>query len=172
MDDRTMTAVRAGLVLLVALVLQAAFVSEAELFGAHGEILLLVPVVAALTGGPERGGAAGFVAGLAVDLLVRTPFGLTALTYGLVGHGLGWLRWGFLRSSPWLPFIASVVGSVTGVGLFAVGVSLVGEVNVLDGGLVAVALAVSLWNTLLVVPALRIADWVGSPRSRRAAGAR
>ena len=49
-------------------------------FGAHGDLLLLVPIAAGLTVGPERGAIAGFVAGLAVDLLVTTPFGLTALT--------------------------------------------------------------------------------------------
>ncbi len=155
-----MTRLRAATVLLLALVFQASFVVEVDLFGAHGEVLLLVPIVAGLTSGPERGAVAGFAAGLALDLLVQTPFGLTALTYCLVGYAVGALQSGVLRTSFWLPAMAAVAGSAIGVVLFAVLVTVVGEESAVDSRLLRVVLAVVLWNILLVAPALRLARWV------------
>ena len=151
---------RAGLVLVLALVLQAAFVAEMEVFGAHGEVLLLVPIVAALTSGPERGATAGFVAGIAIDLLVQTPFGLTALTYCLVGYAVGAFQSGVLRASWWLPLLAAVAGSAVGTVLFALTVTVVGDVSAVNGDLPRIVLAVVVWNVVLIGPALRLARWV------------
>ena len=88
MGAGVVTSLKAALVLLTALVLQAAVVSRLDLFGAHGDLLVLVPVTAALTVGPERGAMAGFAAGISVDLLVHTPFGLTALSYDGTAAGV------------------------------------------------------------------------------------
>jgi len=166
------TALRAAGVLLVALVVQASFVAEVDLFGAHGEVLLLVPVVAGLTAGPERGAAAGFAAGFAVDLLVQTPFGLTALAYCLVGYGVGAFQSGVLRASWWLPMMAAVAGSAVGTVLFAVMATVVGEEGILDGHLLDVVAAVVAWNLVLVLPALRIARWVEAAGERPIIGLR
>jgi rod shape-determining protein MreD len=163
---------RAGAVLFLALVLQASFVAEIELFGAHGEVLLLVPIVAGLTSGPERGAVAGFAAGICVDLLVQTPFGLTALTYCLVGYGVGALQSGVLRATIWLPMLAAVAGSAVGVILFAMLVTVVGDENAVDGDLARIVLAVVLWNLVLVVPALRLARWVDAVGDRPLVGRR
>ena len=44
--------------------------------GAHPDIMLLLPVAAGMAAGPEEGAVVGFVAGMAADLLLPTPFGL------------------------------------------------------------------------------------------------
>lgn len=163
-----MTALRAGLVLLVTLAFQASFVAEMDVFGAHGEVLLLVPIVAGLTAGPERGAIAGFAAGIAVDLLVLTPFGLTALTYCLVGYCVGAFQSGVLRSSWWLPPMAAIVGSAVGTVLFALLVTVLSEVNAVNDELWRVVLAVLAWNVVLVGPALRVARWVEVTTDRSA----
>jgi rod shape-determining protein MreD len=166
------TGLRAAVVLVVGLVVQASFVSEVRLFGAHGEILLLVPIVAGLTAGAERGAVAGFAAGIAVDLLVQTPFGLTALTYCLVGYGVGALQTGVLRASWWLPMMAAMAGSAIGIVLFAVAVSVVGEVNAVNADLPNVVLAVIIWNMVLIAPAIRVGRWVEAAGSRSIVGLR
>lgn len=167
-----MTAFKAGLVLLSALVVQWAVISRLDLFGAHGDLLILVPVTAALTVGPERGAVAGFAAGIAVDLLVNTPFGLTALTYCLVGYGVGALQSGVLRASWWLPMAAAVGASVVGTTFWALAATVVGEQGLLDADLVRIVLAVSLVAGALVLPALRLARWVEAGLDRPLAGAR
>ena len=155
-----MTRFKAGLVLLSALVVQWAVVARLDLFGAHGDLLILVPVAAALTVGPERGAVAGFAAGIAVDLLVTTPFGLTALTYCLVGYGVGAFQSGMLRASWWLPMVAALAGSVVGTTFWAVSATVVGEEGLLTTELIRITLAVGLVAIALVLPSLRLARWV------------
>ena len=86
---------------VLAIVLQVSFVSDLRLFGAMGDLVLVVVVAAGITGGADRGATYGFAAGLAFDLLVDSPFGLTALTYALVGYGVGVLATLLQRTSGW-----------------------------------------------------------------------
>jgi rod shape-determining protein MreD len=167
-----MTTFKAGLVLLSALVAQWAVISRLDLFGAHGDLLVLVPVAAALTVGPERGAVAGFAAGIAVDLLVTTPFGLTALTYCLVGYGVGAFQSGVLRASWWLPMAAALAGAVMGTTFWALAATVVGEEGLLTTDLARIVLAVSLVAMALVLPSLRLARWVEADLERPLVGAR
>jgi rod shape-determining protein MreD len=155
-----MRALRAGLVLLTAIVLQAAVVSRLDVFGAHADILVLVPIAVALVDGPERGAMAGFVAGLAVDLLSTTPFGLTALAYSVVGFVVGAFQHGMLRNSVVLPIASAVLGAALGVVLWAVAATVVGVEGLLDTDLLVIVAVVSVSAGILVKPAVRIARWV------------
>jgi rod shape-determining protein MreD len=155
-----MRAFRAGLVLLTAIVLQAAVVSRLDVFGAHADILVLVPIAVALVDGPERGAMAGFVAGLAVDLLSTTPFGLTALAYSVVGFVVGAFQHGMLRNSVVLPIASAVLGAALGVVLWAVAATVVGVEGLLDSDLLVIVAVVSVWAGILVKPAVRVARWV------------
>lgn len=167
-----MTGVKAAVVLVTALVLQAAVVSRLGVFGAHGDLLVLVPVTAALTVGPERGAMAGFAAGIAVDLLVTTPFGLTALSYCLVGYGIGAFQAGVLRATWFLPIVAAVVGAGLGTAFWAVAATVVGEEGLLGADLGRILLAVSVVAGVLVLPALRVARWVETDMDRGLTGPR
>lgn len=168
-----MTTAKAALVLLTALVLQAAVVSQLGVLGAHGDLLVLVPVTAALTAGPERGAVAGFAAGLAVDLLVTTPFGLTALSYCLVGYCIGAFQSGVLKATWWLPVVAAVVGGALGTVFWALSATVVGEEGLLRvDELLPIVLAVSIVAGALVLPALRVARWVESDLERPLIGVR
>ena len=167
-----LTGLKAGVVLLTALVLQAAVVSRLGIAGAHGDLLILVPVTAALTVGPERGAMAGFAAGLAVDLLVTTPFGLTALSYCLVGYAIGAFQDGVLRASWFLPVVAAVAGAVLGTIFWVLAATVVGEEGLLDAELGGILFAVSLVAGLLVLPALRVARGVEADMDRPLVGAR
>lgn len=155
---------RASLVLLTAIVLQAAVVSRLGMFGAHADLLVLVPIAVALVDGPERGAMAGFVAGLAVDLLSTTPFGLTALAYSVVGFVVGAFQHGVLRNSVVLPVASAMLGAALGVALWALTATVVGEEGLLDGDLLVITAVVSVCAGILVMPAVRVARWVdGSP---------
>ena len=161
-----MRSFRAGLVLLTAVVLQAAVVSRLDVFGAHADLLVLVPIAVALVDGPERGAMAGFVAGLAVDLLSTTPFGLTALAYGVVGFVVGSFQHGVLRNSVVLPVVSAMLGAALGVVVWVLAATVVGEEGLLDEDLLVVIAVVSVTAGLLVRPAVRIARWVdGAPQA-------
>ena len=91
MNQRRWVPARAALVLVVALrsCCRSRWSTTCGVAGAIGDLVLVVVVAAGITGGADRGATYGFVAGLLFDLLVDTPFGLTALTYALVGYGVG-----------------------------------------------------------------------------------
>ena len=97
MSARRLTPLRGALVLVVALVAQIAIVADLQVVGAVGDLMLVVTVAAALTGGPDRGATYGFFAGLIFDLVVDSPFGLSALTYAVVGYGVGLVCGGLFR---------------------------------------------------------------------------
>jgi rod shape-determining protein MreD len=166
------TGLKAALVLLGALVLQDAVVSQLGVFGAHGDLMILVPITAALTVGAERGAIAGFAAGIAVDLLVDTPFGLTALTYCLIGYCIGAFQDGVLRATWMLPVVSAVVGAAVGTTFWALSATVVGEEGLLNRDLAWIVVAVSLLAGLLVLPALRVARWVEADMERPLVGAR
>ncbi len=157
---------RAGSVLFLVVLLQAAFVRDLNLLGAHGDIVLLVPIAVGAAHGPERGAFAGFVAGFAVDLLVQTPFGLFSLSYLLTGYLVGALQSGVLRATWWLPVLAAFAGSVVGVSLFALVATVVGVEGLLDLELIRVAVAVAVLNAVLILPALRIVRWLEATQSQ------
>lgn len=77
------------LALLGAITLQASLFAWIPLFGAHAEVAFVVAVVVAMLEGPEWGAGAGFVAGFFVDLLGVLPLGISALSYSVVGYGVG-----------------------------------------------------------------------------------
>ena len=68
---------RLGVVVLVALVLQVCLFSRFSYEGARPDVMILVAIAAGLVAGAERGALVGFVAGLAYDVVLTTPLGLS-----------------------------------------------------------------------------------------------
>ena len=101
MNQRRWVPARAALVVAVAVLLQISLVNDLRVAGAMGDLVLVVVVAAGITGGADRGATYGFAAGLLFDLLVDTPFGLTALTYALVGYGVGVVATALQRTGGW-----------------------------------------------------------------------
>ncbi len=60
-----------------------------RIHGVHPDLLWLVPITAAILDGPETGAIAGFWSGLAFDLILPTPFGLSALVGCILGYAVG-----------------------------------------------------------------------------------
>ncbi|HEY9241023.1 MAG TPA: rod shape-determining protein MreD, partial [Streptosporangiaceae bacterium] len=124
-------AVSGGL-LLVAILIQLTVLNNLRLPGGAGPDLVLVVVVAvALTGGPVEGMLGGFCAGLALD--VAPPaihlVGQYALVFCLVGYGCGLLGVS-LEHSAWLPIGVVAVGSAVGEGLYALTGMIFGDADI------------------------------------------
>ncbi|MEY2464235.1 MAG: rod shape-determining protein MreD [Acidimicrobiaceae bacterium] len=152
-----MKALRFGAILLVVLLVQTSLVAKLSIFGVRGDVVLLLPIVAGILGGSDRGAMVGFASGLAFDLLLQTPFGLSALTYCLVGYGVGLLQGGVLRSTWWIPVLSALGASAAGVVGFAVVGKVLGQDSFIDGRLPKIAVIVGIINAALVLPALRVA---------------
>jgi rod shape-determining protein MreD len=150
-ERRRYVLVKSTLVLLAALVLQVSVVSDLPVLGAVGDLLLLVTVAAALVDGADRGATVGFAAGLLYDLVLDTPFGLSALTYALIGYAVGLVSAAVGRSAGWWPVALAAAGGAAGMGLYTAIGHLVGTPYPV-GDLPRIALVVAAWNAALIVP--------------------
>lgn len=161
-------ATRTSLVLVLALTIQLGIASRLELFGVQGDLMLLVAVCAGLAAGPDRGATVAFATGLTFDLLLHSPFGLSALTYAIVAYVAGSLQDSVLRAAWWIPVATAATASALGVILYGVFGTVVGE-DLLGLDLVRIALVVSALNAVaapLVLPTVRWAT--GTTESVRA----
>jgi rod shape-determining protein MreD len=141
---------RGLLVLIVALALQLTVVLDLRIGGAHPDLMLGLAVTAGLAGGTQRGAVAGFLSGIALDLFLPTPFGLSALVGTIVGAAAGQLVAAGVDRSTWffVPGVAAL-GSAVGVIMFAVLGTVIGQPDMLTVGLGAVVVVVAVVNGLL-----------------------
>ncbi|MFN8019037.1 MAG: rod shape-determining protein MreD [Acidimicrobiales bacterium] len=155
-----MSAGRTALVVLSALILQVSLFARFSYDGARPDVMLLVAVIAGYVLGPERGAIVGFASGLALDVVLTTPFGLSALVYTLVAYGVGTVTAGFVRSSRWIPPAVAAAGSAVGVLAYAVAGAVLG-VPTLDGPpLTTIVVYVAVVNAVLAPLAVRAISWV------------
>ncbi len=121
----------AGL-LLLAILIQVTVLDNLSLPGGAGPDLVLVVVVAlALTGGPVEGMLGGFCAGLALDVAPPATHlvGQYALVFCLVGYAAGWVG-SHLDESVWVPIGVVAVGSAVGELLFALTGMIFGNLDI------------------------------------------
>ena len=153
-----MTSLRTLLVVFSALVLQVALFSDLEIAGVSPDVMLVVAVAAGLTGGPDRGAALGFVAGLAMDLVLTTPFGLSALAYGLTGYVVGLGQNAMQRPTWWMSTIAGFAGTIMGIVTFVVVGELLNQPHLYTSDIwkiLAITAALNAALTPVVVPVVR-----------------
>ncbi len=159
MTPRRLVPARAALVVVVALVLQISVVADLRVAGAVGDLMLVVVVAAGLTGGADRGATYGFAAGVLYDLVLDTPFGLSALTYALVGYAVGLVAAVLMRTSGWWPLVVAAAAAGVQAVLYTSLGNLIG-VAYPFGEVPAIALVLAVVAALLVTPALRVLWWV------------
>lgn len=155
------SAPRLALVLLTTLILQAGVVAQVRVFDAMPDLMLLVAVAAAVVAGPQRGAVVGFLAGIAYDLLLTTPFGLSALAYCLAAYGVGVAQEGaaVLRAARWVSAVTVGVASALGVALYALLGAVVGQESMVSGDLPAIMAVVGVVDLVLAVPAIGLLRW-------------
>jgi rod shape-determining protein MreD len=141
----------AAVLLLLAILIQVTLVNNLPWPGAAGPDLVLVVVVAlALTGGPLEGTLAGFCAGLALDVAPPAThlIGQYALVFCLVGYGCGRVG-SHLSESVWAPIGVVAIGSAAGELLFALTGMIFGDLNVTWSAVRHVLPASVLYDVLL-----------------------
>lgn len=146
-------------VFVFAVMLHTAVLPQFRVAGVAPDLLLLLGIAAGIAAGPDRGAIVGFTAGLLADCFLQTPFGLSALTYSLVGYAVGMFQTTILHAALWIPVTTAIVASAIGVVLFAVTGAVVGQAHLLSNRLVTVVLVVSLVNGLLFLFVARPVRW-------------
>jgi len=161
---------RLAIVVIVGVVVQVAVLDQLVVLGAHPDLMVLLAAAAGLAGGPQSGAMVGFTTGLVADLFVDTPYGLSSLTFVLVGFAVG-----LLRSIPAgrevgsAQVAACIVAGAAGTLLYAVLGALAGQSGMLGHGTANAVLVVTIGSIVLAPIALACLRWVFS-RGRSRAG--
>ena len=153
------TLVRYTLLVVTAAILQRALFAELRIDGVAPDALLVLAVAAGVAGGTDRGATIGFFSGLALDLMVTTPFGLGAVSYLAAGALAGALETSIVRSARWLTMAIGALSAVVGVGLFALFGTLLGQAQMLGEHLLVVMAVVGVSTAILVLPFARACRW-------------
>lgn len=160
-----MVAARLAAVLLITLVVQVVLISPWAVAGGRGNVILLVAIAAALETDAERGAITGFAAGLAFDMLLDTPMGLSALTGALVGWTVGVAKDSVLRDVPVLQLGLVAVASALGTLLYA-GLAVVFGVTVDPVDLPAIVAVIAVVNVVFSKPLRWALRWAFGPEGR------
>lgn len=151
--------VRLPPILLLAVILHTAVFPQLRLLGVSADVLLLLPIAAAIAAGPERGATVGFISGLLADCFLQTPFGLSALAFCLVGWGVGSFQSTILHATWWIPMVTAAAASAAGIVVYAGLGAVVGQDQLVSTGLVKVIVVVAAINALLAPPAVKLMRW-------------
>jgi rod shape-determining protein MreD len=173
---------RLALLILAVVVLQTTvFSAGLRVFGVMPDLGLVLTVAVAFYIGPERGAVFGFVSGLAVDLFLSTPLGLSALSFALVAYGVGFVQGGLVSSSRWVAPIMGALGGLAG-GVLFVGIgAIAGQDQLLALSSVRIILVASAYDALIAFAVFPIARWAtrappgevqGLPEHRRSGRSR
>jgi rod shape-determining protein MreD len=157
-------AARVTLVVFAFVVVQQTLILDLRFGAIHPDVMVLLPILAGIVGGPSRGATMGFGAGLVADLFLPTPFGLSALVGCLLGFGVGVATLALDRTAWWLAPTAALGGSAAYELVYASLGSVLGQPQMLHVDLLRVVVVVSVTNAVLALPAMRLVSW-GLPAS-------
>jgi rod shape-determining protein MreD len=161
------TALRWLLVVFVVLMVQSTVMLSIRIGGVHPDLLWLLPITAALLDGPETGAIIGFWSGLAFDLVLPTPFGLSALVGCVLGFSMGMATAAVDKRAAWLKPVAALFGSVAADMLFAVLGAVLGQQQMVQINFLALFVVVAVSSVILVLPVSRIMRWALLPGGNR-----
>ncbi len=92
--------IRLGLVIVVCVVLQTTLFTHLRIDGVGPDIGLVAVLAVAYEDGADTGAIFGFLMGLAMDLFLTTPLGLSALSFAITGYAVGVFQAGVVRTTP------------------------------------------------------------------------
>lgn len=143
---------RAGLLALLTvtgLALETALFGQASLAGTKPQLLLLATIALAIAEGPELGAVSGFTMGLATDLVLGLPKGVTALVYTVLGYVAGRLRMQVRAPTAWLPIGMEAAAAFVATVLYGGVAALLGEEAAGAAALARHAALGAVYNALL-----------------------
>lgn len=138
-----------ALLTITGLAVSTSLFGTMTLVGAKPELLLLMTVALAMGEGAGLGATAGFFMGLATDLTLNLPHGVSALSFTLVGATVGTIRPLFSTPSAWLPMGMVSVATFCGVVFYGGFAFVLGEDSLAPSRIALRALLAAAYNALL-----------------------
>ena len=146
-------------VAMVVLAIQTTLCTDLKPFGETLDLMLLLSAASGVVGGSQSGALAGFILGIAFDLVLVTPFGVSPLVYGLVGFAAGYTQSLTFQPTWYLQSAFVAAGSALGVLGLAIVQQVVGPRAPLASSVVQTALVVGVANGVLAPLALPLQRW-------------
>jgi rod shape-determining protein MreD len=153
--------IRLVLLVITLVVLQTAVFPHLRVFGAVPDLLLVATVAMAYEEGPQSAAVFGFGSGLALDLFLSSPLGLSALANACTGYAVGVFQGAFVRESRMLPMLLGAIGGVLGGTIFVVVGGIAGEPGFLSLTSARIVVVAAIYDALvapLVFPFVRWAN--------------
>jgi len=151
--------VRLVLVVVTLVVLQTTVFPHLRIFGAAPDLLLVATAAMAYEEGPESGAVFGFASGLALDLFLASPFGLSALAFALTGFLLGMSQGAMLREARAMPAILGFVAGLVGGTIFVVVGGIAGEAGYFSLTSVRIILVAALYDAVVALAVFPFVHW-------------
>lgn len=158
--------VRLVLVVVTLVVIQTTVFPSLRVFGAIPDLCLVATVAMAYEEGPHAGLIFGFASGLAIDLFLSSPMGLSAFAFAATGYAVGIFQSGLVRESRSISPVIAFAGGIVGGSIFVVVGAMVGESGYLSLHSVQVIIVAALYDALVsyaVFPFVRWADRGSDP---------
>ncbi len=136
--------------------------------GAVPDALLVLAVAAGVAGGSASGAPpSASAAGLTLDLMVTTPFGLGAVSYLAAGALAGALETSIVRSARWLTVaIARAERGGRASPCSPSSGTLLGQAQMFGRHLLVVMAVVAVSTAILVLPFARVCRWADKDADR------
>jgi rod shape-determining protein MreD len=150
--------IRLGFVVLACVVLQTTLFTHLRIDGVAPDVGLVAVLAVAYEDGADTGAIFGFIMGLAIDLFLTTPLGLSALSFAVTGYAVGVFQSGVVRTTPWLAPILGGIGGLFGGLVFLTAGAIVGQAGFLSFDSLRIVIIASLYDALiapLVFPVVR-----------------
>lgn len=154
---------RLTLVLVTLVLLQVTLFPHLRVAGVAPDLGLVATVIVAYRIGPDRGAVFGFAAGLALDLFLRTPLGLSALALSVVGFVTGALSGALMRSAMWVPPLLGLLGGLVGGTVFVLVGVLVGQEHLWSLRSARVVAIGSVYDAVLTPLLFPVVAWAAGP---------
>jgi rod shape-determining protein MreD len=151
--------VRLVLALVTLVVLQTSVFTHLRVFDAVPDLSLVATVAMAYEAGPVSGALFGFASGLATDLFLTTPLGLSALAFALTGYGVGLFRSGLIRESRGIIVLLGGAGGMVGNAIFIVVGGIAGRDELLMTHTIQVVVVAALYDALVASAVFPFMRW-------------
>lgn len=151
------------LVALAALLLQLTVFVDVRIGGVAPELMVLVAVLAGISAGSARGSVIAFFVGLAWDLYLATPLGLSAVSFALAAYAVGGFERALFSDSRVQIAVLAGLATAGAVTVYALIGELVGQQGLVDDDLVTVVVVASILNTVLAPGVAPLVRWAARP---------
>lgn len=123
------------------------------------QVMLLCSAASGVAAGSESGAIAGFMFGFMYDMLLTSPFGLSALIFGFAGYMAGGVNTFAYSPRWWFKMLSIGISSAGAVLIYPAASLVVGVDGLLQTRVIGVAFTVGLFNAAFALPAVFMMRW-------------